>query len=195
MSGFRIEVVVKRDEKFQRITEMLRSPRGLLLAIGARLMAFVDESFKTHGRHGGPAWPFPTPAWRPLSWTTVALRKHGGSEPLQDSPGYKSSFVKSGDDTTYVEIGTNRTPLAYWQEFGTRPYTIRPVRARVLAAKLPRGPLGLIATKSMSNYLFFGKEVHHPGIPARPVLPTKEIGERLIQLEIDGYLKSLEGGA
>lgn len=188
-AGFRIDVVVKPDEKFRRVSEMLRSPRGLLLAIGARLMAFVDESFRKQGQHEG----FSTARWRPLAWGTVALRQHGGSAPLQNTGQYRQSFVQEGDGQSYVEVGTNRTPLAYWQEFGTKPYTIRPVRARVLAAKLPRGPLGLIPSNRISEWLIFGREVHHPGIPARPVLPTKDVGEKLVQQVLDGFLEA-QGG-
>ena len=191
MSGFRIEVNIRRDDKFNRVAELLRSPRGLLLAIGARFMSYIDESFRSQGQHQG----FSTSRWKPLAWGTVALRSRGGSAPLQNTGEYRQSFVQSTDGETYVEAGTNRVPLAYWLEHGTRPYTIRPVRARVLAAKLPNGPLGLIPTNRMSNWLFFGKEVHHPGIPARPVLPTKEIGEQLAQQVIDGYLEAQSGNA
>lgn len=187
MSGFRIEVSVKRDEKFNRIAEMLRSPRGLLLAIGARFMSYIDESFRSQGQHAG----FNTSRWKPLAWLTVAMRPRGGSAPLQNTGAYRQSFVQSTDGESFVEAGTNKVPLAYWMEHGTSPYTIRPVRARVLAARLPSGPLGLIPTNRMSGMWFiFGKEVHHPGITARPVLPTKEIGEQLAQQVIDGYLEA-----
>ncbi|MDZ4347914.1 MAG: hypothetical protein U1E51_36365, partial [Candidatus Binatia bacterium] len=83
---------------------------------------------------------------------------------------------------TFVEVGTNlKTPsglsLGKIHEFGTGPYTIRVKRAKVLAAQTRAG-----------GWLFFGKEVHHPGIPARPVLPTKAVAERLVQQTLDAML-------
>ena len=45
-----------------------------------------------------------------------------------------------------------------------------------------------IATKSVGYWLFFGKEVHHPGIPPRPVLPTKDEAEKLVVQTVDGML-------
>ena len=85
-----------------------------------------------------------------------------------------------------MEVGSNiQTPdgrsLAKIHEFGTGPYTIRVKRARVLAAQTRFG-----------NWLIFGKEVQHPGIPARPVLPTKAVGERLVQETINAMLARID---
>jgi hypothetical protein len=37
--------------------------------------------------------------------------------------------------------------------------------------------------------MFFGKTVHHPGIPARPALPTIAIAERLMAEEVEAVME------
>ena len=176
----------------ERLTEAVGAP-VVLNMLAARMLEYADESFRTAGRG----------KWRRLSWSTLATRKHGGDKPLQDTGRYKQSFVKESDDATYVEVGTNLKtaengiPLGKIHEYGTGPYTIRVRRARVLAAPLgsganaagEHGPVGLLRSGRMTNWLFFGKEVHHPGIPARPVLPeTVHEAETILRPVIEGTL-------
>ena len=166
-----------------KLTRLLKvvEPRTLLGVIGSRLLSYVDESFRTRGRG----------QWAPLSPLTLLLRKHGGDVPLRDTGAYAMSYTRSGgalktDEQTFVEVGSNRKtpsgiPLANIHELGTGPYTIRVKRARFLAAQTRTG-----------RWLIFGKEVQHPGIPARPVLPTKAVAERLVADVVDGMLKKVE---
>jgi phage gpG-like protein len=128
------------------------APGVVLRVIGARLEGFVDESFKTRGRG----------SWRPLAASTIAT---GGQNPLQRTGRLKQSYVTTTDGQTFVQIGS-KLPIAAVHEFGTGPYTIRVRNATVLAAR-----------KVTGDYAFFGKEVNHPGVPARPVLPTKDQAE------------------
>ena len=170
--------------KIERLLKAVE-PRTLLNVIGARLLFHVNESFNTRGRG----------AWAPLSPLTLALRKRGGDMPLQDTGRLKGSYVSeqggpgtdySTDGQTYVEVGSNvKTPdgkysLAKIHEFGTGPYTIRVKRAKVLAAQTRSG-----------NWIMFGKQVNHPGIPARPVLPSQAVAERMIQETVDGMLSRI----
>jgi phage gpG-like protein len=139
------------------------------------LTSYVDESFRTRGRG----------QWAALAPTTLLLRRRGGDAPLQDTGRYKQSYVTETDNQTFVEVGTNLKTesglsLGKIHEFGTGPYTIRVKRAKVLAAQTRAG-----------NWLIFGKQVNHPGIPARPVLPSKVVAERLVQQTIDGMLSRI----
>lgn len=168
-----------------KLTRLLQAvaPDTVLTAVGGRLLFHVDESFRTRGRG----------TWRALSPITLALRRFGGNVPLQDTGRYKESFVTETDHRTYVEVGTNLKisgglSLAKIHEFGTDPYTIRVRRASVLAAELHTDVGGVTWTKYGGRWIFFGKEVHHPGIPARPVLPTKAVAERLVLETIDAML-------
>lgn len=176
----------------ERLTEAT-SPAFVLRLVGARLLELVDENFRTKGKG----------RWKPLAWSTVALRTHGGSEPLQDI-NYRQSFVSETDGNTYVEVGSNfRTaggiPLAKIHEKGTGPYTIRIRNKRVLAARLGQGAGGsgsvfLIASGRPTSWLFFGKEVHHPGVPARPVLPTESEASVAIPPVIEGAWERVAKG-
>lgn len=195
MAQIDINVAVVGGEKLVRLAAALQ-PRVILKVIGERLKDHVDESFRTRGRG----------KWKPLAWSTVALRQRGGSVPLQDTGRYRASFVTETDGANYVEIGTNLkapggAPLGPIHEFGTGPYTIRIRQARVLAAQMGSGAGGAVQHGPLSflksgggrgrvgTWLFFGKEVHHPGVPARPVLPTKAEAERLIGEAVEGMLE------
>lgn len=177
--------------KIKRLLEVVE-PRTVLTAVGARFLSYIDESFRTQGRG----------RWKAMAWTTAALRSGGEGMLLQNKGHYKQSFpppVGRGalktDNKTFVEIGgTAKTPggipLANIHEEGTKPYTIRVRNAKVLAAKLGAGvgPIGMTGTGRMAGWLFFGKEVHHPGVPARPVLPDQRTAERLAQETINAML-------
>lgn len=179
-----------------RLTEAVGAPVVLSL-LSARVMSYVDESFRTRGRG----------RWPRLAWGTLATRKRGGDEPLQDTGHYKQSFTTETDNATFAEVGTNlRTasgvPLGKVHEAGTRPYTIRIRRARVLAAALgsgaggagEHGPVGLLGSRRESRWLIFGKEVHHPGVPARPVLPeTQEEARTILEPVVEGALERALG--
>lgn len=162
-------------EKIERLAKAV-GPSVILKVVGLRLLSYVDQSFKTHG-YG---------RWRPLAQSTLDQRERGGDQPLQDTGRYKQSFVRDvggkvgpgtdyqTDDRTFVEVGSNvKTPsglsLGKIHEFGTRPFVIEVKRAKTLAARLRSG-----------GWAVFGKRVNHPGIPARPVLPTQDTAERLV---------------
>ena len=172
----RLEISTANAETFFQLVQDTLEPRVLLALIGARFLSYADESFRTNGRG----------KWKPLSQLTLLLRKHGGNQPLQDSGRYKQSFVQVSDHQTYVEVGTNLKTgtglsLGRIHEFGTGPYTIRAQKAHGLAAQTRAGA-----------WLHFGKEVRHPGIPARPVLPPKAVAERLAKETLEAILSRVQ---
>mgnify|MGYP001594984790 CR=1 FL=1 len=175
-----ITINVTGEAARERISKLAQAvgPAILLKLIGQRLLSYIDESFRTRGRG----------QWRPLAASTLETRPHGGDAPLQDSGRYKQSFVTETDGRSYVEAGTNLKtasgiPLGPIHEHGTGPFTIRAVRARVLAARLRTG-----------GWMLFGREVHHPGIPARPVLPNQVTAERLVGETVEGMLREVANG-
>ena len=164
--------------KISRLAQAV-GPKIILKVIGQRLLSYVDESFRTRGRG----------TWKPLSPLTLETRQHGGDVPLQDSGRYRQSYVQESDGASYVEVGTslkgaNGAPLGPIHEHGTGPYTIRVRNARVLAARRRTG-----------GWLFFGKEVKHPGVPARPVLPNQHTAERLVGDVVEGMLGEIANGS
>ncbi len=167
----------------QRLERMIYAigPAPMLKVVGARIMSYIDESFRTKGRG----------TWPPLAPSTLALRRSGGDQPLQDTGRYKQSFVIETDGKTYVEIGSSLKtpsgiPIAGIHEKGTAPFVIRAKNAKMLAAQTRGG-----------NWVRFGSIVHHPGIPARPVLPTQAQAEQLVQETANEMIEmaAKEGGS
>lgn len=194
----RVDSLIAKERLERALAAIQVQP--LLKRIGERLKGFVDESFRTRGRG----------AWAPLAWSTVAMRAHGGSVPLQDTGSYKQSWTSRTfvtPDGGYAEVGTAKTPLAFWLEYGTGtfagkgPYTIRIRNAKVLAARFGGGAgqfqmLGggaVLRGGKNANWVFFGKEVQHPGIPGRPVLPTTAEGEKLLDEVVKGVEDQIAG--
>lgn len=164
-----------KGDPVTKLVELLGSPKKMLQVIGLRLQSFVDESFRTQGRG----------RWKPLAAMTVSLR--GSGAPLQRTSAYRQSFVTTSDDVTFVRIGSDN-PLARFHEYGTGQnppggrgwYVIVPRTAKVLVAS---GPTGFS--------LVLGKFVRHPGVPARPVLPTQEQADKLGDETVTGMLEEV----
>jgi phage gpG-like protein len=99
--------------------------------------------------------------WKPLAPNTIAS---GGSKILQRSGRLRKSFgmVVSGDTVT---IGTP-LQLASWHHSGTGPYEITARNAKWLRFQAQDGAK-------------FAHVVHHPGLPARPLIPTARTAKRL----------------
>lgn len=180
----RIEVDMTNARSRLGKLEVAVGPKTVLKVITQRLVAYIDESFKTRGRG----------AWRPLAASTLALRQRGGDVPLQDTGEYRKGWTGQidpsapnppalTDDETFVEVGT-ASGLARWHEYGTAPHQITAVNRKTLAARMRSG-----------GYMVFGKTVNHPGMPARPVLPTAADATRLLQATVQAMLDRVAEGA
>lgn len=168
---FRAQVTL---EKLEKLVDHLR-PYMLLKLIGLRLTEHITRQFETRGEG----------KWKPLAPSTLALRKRGGDAPLQDTGVYRGSFTGQPNggpaprtnNVSYVEVGSADYRAA-WHEHGTGPFTI-PATKKVKAALMRNG-----------QWMHFGKKaIHHPGIPARPVLPNKQVLENLVQSEVQSYME------
>jgi len=127
----------------------------LLSLIGKRQLAWIDQNFKDQGTEN---------KWKALRPNTVVGRRMGSSSILQDKGLLKNSFtdVVIGDA---VHVGTANQISKYHQD-GTAPYDIRPKTKRALAFMTVGGRIAR-------------RGVHHPGLPARPMLPTSAVAERI----------------
>ena len=177
-------------------------PIVLLRAIGLRQIKWSTDNIKA----GGLAM-----AWTRMSKNTIAANpKRSG--PRFFSSRYtarlKQALTMNVQGSKSVQVGiTDR--FAEYHHFGTKPYVIRPVNARFLrfvvagAVTSRAGRVVSFTTRTGRVVSFkaktgtaryeknvaFAREVHHPGLPARPLLPTKAIGEQLalmvLQARID----------
>jgi phage gpG-like protein len=162
---------MEAERKLARIGRALNK-RGLLKAIGLRQLRWIDDNFKSDGKLAG--------GWKPLSENTVAGRRGGSGRILQDTGKLRMSFTSKMESEDTLWVGS-QLDVAEWHHFGTRPYDIRPVRAQVLSFITVGGRV-------------FARYVHHPGLPARRMLPTqdeaKDMGVRLLE----AHVKRLDEG-
>lgn len=145
------EVVIDVSRAQARLAKLGRGldTHTMLTAIGFRLLKWVDDNFKAGGIEH---------KWAPLRPNTVAARRKGSSAILQDTGRLKQSFVQKVDRES-VTVGSSLL-LAEWHHYGTRPYEIRPKRAKALRFVTAGG-------------VVFSQVVHHPGLPARPLVPSE----------------------
>src|SRR5712692_8448038 len=130
-----------------------------LTLVGQRLLAWVNENFIQHGAEV---------PWKPLSQNTIAGRRGGGigAQPLRDTGRMAMSFVSEVGPGT-VAVGT-ADEKAVWHHFGTQPYTIRPKTRK-----------GVLRFAVAGKGFIYRRFVHHPGLPARPLLPSPLLAEQL----------------
>ena len=148
--------------------------RAYLDLVGQRVLNWVDLNFREHGSEH---------PWKPLSPNTIASRRgsgRGGVQPLRDTGRLAQSFTarRSGDSIT---VGT-QDQKAQWHHLGTRPYTIMPKR---------RG--GVLRFTIAGRGVLYRTRVRHPGLPARPLLPSQRLAEELalqvLQTYVDAVIK------
>lgn len=154
---------------------------------GIQAMNWINENFQTEGGLLDDG------RWEELSPNTIASRKKGSRLILQDKGPLRASFQPVATSTE-VRIGS---PLktALWHNEGTSgPYVIRPRTKMALAFVVAEG--GIRVTRALAKRSArFGtghlrlnqgaivvKEVIHPGLPPRRMLPNEnELLPRLIK--------------
>ena len=127
-----------------KMAEECRDPRAILEAMGNALVGVTKGSFNIPSLRAAP--------WAPM-------KKQGGA-PLKASGALWHSIRITSLESREVTVGTDRTYASY-QQFGTRPYTIRPKVKTALFWPGAPGPR---------------KGVHHPGLPPRPFFPFDASG-------------------
>jgi len=168
----------------QELERKARDPKPLLRAVANRLRAAFRANFREGGR----------PPWKPLAPSTIRaktvmglpsqIRTPTGRKPrrlMQRSPltgqmmlEATNILIRTGRlrdsvsqsyhpdhitrmDGWNLEVGT-KVEYAMYHQHGTSPTVIRPKQAKVLAFIGNNGEM------------VFRREVHHPGLPARPFL-------------------------
>lgn len=177
------------SQDWERLVNSIRSlasdPRPLYEKVGAFLREEWKENFAIGGR----------PPWVPLKASTQASKEfHGFSAKTLVANGGLEASVTDIDHPQHVhrltkdslEEGTAYTsksgaPIAVYQNEGTSPYTIRPKKAG-----------GLLRFVGNNGAFHFAKEVHHPGLPARPFLEVPDSSWERLGKEVADTL--VEGG-
>lgn len=170
-------VVIDASQLFSKIAALKEGTKAapFLMAIGLRLMGWVDQHFRN------PV----NPTWAPLRPSTIAGRRKGGggAKPLQDTGRLRMSWTRAagnphifGDHTVQV---TSNVAYAPFHQFGTKPYVIRP--------KKPGGRLRFMTADGPR----FAGMVRHPGVPARPMTPPAAVAEKLAVDTLEAALAKL----
>jgi phage gpG-like protein len=184
-----VGTVVKTQEAEQalRRAQQALDPAPLLEAIGARLLAWVDENFRRHGAER---------PWAPLKPSTIAGRRRGkGSgapQPLRDTGRLAQSFVREITGHT-VWVGT-RDQRAPWHHYGTAPYRITTKPPGRPARRNP-GRRGALRFVGPSGEYVFRREVQHPGLPARPLIPSARLARELAEGVVAAYIRRVRDAA
>lgn len=166
------------------------SPRALVRTVGMAQQAWVNQNFKDEGTEN---------KWPALSENTKAARRGKGSmaKPLQDTGTLRRSFVTEyRDNEAYTGSGM---PLAIWHHGGTKPYKImaKPNGTWIKSRKTRFGPLAFKMAKGFNVYTGFSKGwayatfVNHPGLPARPLVPSAKAGLDLARRVLTAYVDKL----
>jgi phage virion morphogenesis protein len=152
-------------DKLQKAMLAMDDKRELNRRIGREVLNWVHENFRREGAlQGAP--------WRKLSRNTLIKKR--GSGILVNEGRLKESFhMTIGDDE--VAVGTS-DPLAPYHEFGTRPYTITAKRKKMLKFQTVGGTV-------------FAKQVRHPGLPQRKMLPTEDAIKPYVVAVIQKWLR------
>lgn len=179
------------EEKLSKLRRAFERPVFLGL-VGERLLAWVNENF----RKGGAETP-----WELLSANTIAGRRGVGWEmqPLRDTGRLAQSFVYRVFPEE-VWVGTEDAK-AVWHHLGTEPRTIttqppgRPSRTVSISRRTsrPYRRPGALMFMTPAGPVF-RRSVHHPGIPARPLLPSKDLARRLAQGVLEAYVEAVSQG-
>ncbi len=180
-------------DTIQRITQAAGDRTELHRRFGIQLLNWIDRNFRQEGALTGRPWA-------KLSPNTIAGRRKGSSRILQDTGGLKSSFTER-HDANGVRVGTAKE-ISLYHQFGTRPYEIRPKNAKALAFTMAGGGRAVKAAFSSINTkrtfrkgqkLTFAKFVNHPGLVARPMLPTEEQVVPILITTARNYLNEIIG--
>lgn len=151
-------------------------------AVGAAQLRWVNDNFKNEGTES---------RWAPLSPNTVAGRRGkggaGSKRILQDTGRLRQSFV---NEYRPGEVWTgSRMPTALWHHYGTSPYDIVPKAATVLRFGVATG--GVKPTGKLVKGWAFASKVHHPGLQARPLVPSHGTAMRTAFGVLNAYFQKL----
>lgn len=193
--ALRLTVDLRGASKFRAALQRAIREEGsdrlvLMNRIGLTALRWVDRNFASSGGLVG--------GWVPLRPGTIFGRRQGSAVPLSNTGMLRSGFTYQATDAEAV-VGT-ANQIAKYHQFGTRPYDIRPRFKKALAFFAPIGG-GATATRrrargapnvgrvSMKAARGAGlriapgtgglqsmavvKKVHHPGLPARRMLPRQ----------------------
>ena len=195
-SKITVSVDISKAAAMLNAVSIAMKPKTYLKQVGQDLLKWVNDNFKGQGIET---------KWAPLSPNTLAARRMmgRGGQILMDSRDMSKSFTSVVDESS-VAVGT-QDQKALWHEKGTSPYFI-PVGAKGFlafkTARLQSTGLGPYRGKARSKgeilkrgWTYTRKGVNHPGLAARPMLPSESKGRDLAMKTLDAYINKIVNDA
>ena len=163
-----------------RLSKTLSDMRPVFAAVGMELLKEIGRNFEQEG-----VWA----KWAPLRPNTMAGRRAGSSSKTLQASGRLRASFRSEATKDQVRVGSPLVIAKYHEEGRGEPvgdpgWTIRPKKGKALAFVVATGGQSLKRGKFKSygyakrSAKFMGKanfavvaSVHHPGYPARKMLP------------------------
>lgn len=148
--------------------------RELLQAIGNRQLRWMVQNLKDAG----------TERPHQVMSPNTLIKSSGRASSRHFSSRFRAFLQQSYTVQVhhdYVDVGT-RDQRAAWHHYGTSPFKIKPKVGQYLKFETVNGTV-------------FAKEVNHPGIPARGLLPSKRTAEALaLSVITAGIQRAIKNG-
>jgi phage gpG-like protein len=172
--GITLKGLKEFNKKMVEGNKKVSDGRRLHARIGINILKLVDKGFKTEGV------AVTGKKWKKISAATRAARRkgpgRGGPRILQDSGDLRRSFAMDFNEKE-ARVGS-AIKYSKVHEFGGRKkYIIKPRRKKSLRYINSRGAW------------VFSKEVTHPPLPRRKMLPTRKIGHQVVNKTVDNFVK------
>jgi len=172
------------NKKMKEGNTRMKEGKRLHARIGINLLKLVDKGFKTEGV------AVTGKKWKSLAGSTRAARRkgpgRGGPKILQDSGDLRRSFAMDYQEKM-TRVGTALKYSAYHEYGGKKSYKI--------VAKGLKHHHEELRSRAMLRFMnaqgqwVFRREVIHPPLPQRKMLPTKKIGQEIVNKTVDNFIK------
>lgn len=173
-----IQLTLKGSKKLQRRlkkgTVKLSNRTKYHARIGVGLLKLINRGFKTEGV------AVTGKKWKELADSTVFARRKGkgkgGPKILQDKGILRESFTMEAKRNE-VRVGTALKYSEVHEKGGKKSYIIKPKNKKALKfIGSTGGPV-------------FARQVTHPPLAKRKMLPTKDIGQKLVTKTYNNFIK------
>jgi phage gpG-like protein len=173
-----IQITLKGNKEFQEKLKRgsIKLSDGVKLhsRMGVNLLKLVDKGFKTEGEATTGK------KWKGLAASTKFARRKGkgkkGPKILQDKGILRASFT-SQPEKKKVRVGTAINYAEVHEFGGKKSYIIKAKNKKTLKFM------------GSSGDFVFPKQITHPKLPKRKILPTRKIAQALVTRTYDNFIK------
>ena len=213
-----IRGVQQVQRELGRITESLAKPQPILRAVGTVIDRWIDQNFvaqgseqrwkplaastifaRRQGRGGGsPQALMDRGRLRAshsfnVSGSIVQIGFPQGSTAVYHHEGSPPHTIRATRATmlafpfpAFSQLSTGAMRTAF-----SRKRTGAPAVGMVKAAAIRKAGIGAPKGKGAVQSVLFARQVHHPGLTARPLLPTTGLAERMVHEAVEAHIGAI----